>query len=100
MIYTKNNGEKNPILDGNTFTICCKCGKEISVSLNELFKAKKNSPLSAEIICLTAIRCFNHVNALRETRFHFRVMCDGDDFEVGITLLYCFKSVTVCVNSV
>ena len=51
MIYTKNNGEKNPILDGNTFTICCKCGKEISVSLNELFKAKKNSPLSAEIIC-------------------------------------------------
>ena len=51
MINTKNNGEKNPILDGNTFTICCKCGKEISVSLNELFKAKKNSPLSAEIIC-------------------------------------------------
>ena len=43
MIYTKNNGEKNPILDGNTFTICCKCGKEISVSLNELF---------AEIICV------------------------------------------------
>ena len=51
MIYTKNNGKKNPILDGNTFTICCKCGKEISVSLNELFKAKKNSPLSAAIIC-------------------------------------------------
>ena len=51
MIYMKNNGEKNPIHDGNMFTICCKCGKEIFVSLNELFKAKKNSPLSAGIMC-------------------------------------------------
>lgn len=51
MIYTKNNGKKNPILDGNAFAICCKCGKEISVSLNELFRIKKDQVLLAEITC-------------------------------------------------
>lgn len=57
MIYTKNNTggsfcrKKNPVLDGNTFSVCCKCGKEVPVPLNELFKAKKDHPLAAKIIC-------------------------------------------------
>ena len=51
MIYAKNNNEKSPVLDGNTFSVCCKCGKEVPVPLNELFKAKKDHPLSARIMC-------------------------------------------------
>ncbi len=57
MIYTKNKAgdsscnRKNPVLDGNTFSVCCKCGKEVPVPLNELFKAKKDHPLSARIMC-------------------------------------------------
>jgi hypothetical protein len=51
MIYTKNKNKKNPVLDGNTFSVCCKCGKEVPVPLNELFKAKKEHPLSARIVC-------------------------------------------------
>ena len=50
MIYTNNN-KKNPVLDGNTFSVCCKCGKEVPVPLNELFNAKKEHPLSARIMC-------------------------------------------------
>lgn len=57
MIYTKNNTgngfcrKKNPVLEGNTFSVCCKCGKEVHVPLNELFRAKKDHPLSAKVIC-------------------------------------------------
>ena len=51
MIYTKNKNKKNPVLDGNTFSVCCKCGKEVPVPLNELFNAKKEHPLSARIMC-------------------------------------------------
>ena len=48
MIYTKNNNRENPVLEGNTFSVCCKCGKEVPVPLNELFRAKKDHPLSAK----------------------------------------------------
>ena len=51
MIYTKNNNRENPVLEGNTFSVCCKCGKEVPVPLNELFRAKKDHPLSAQVIC-------------------------------------------------
>ena len=57
MIYTKNNTggsfcrKENPVLEGNTFSVCCKCGKEVPVHLNELFRAKKDHPLSAKVIC-------------------------------------------------
>lgn len=51
MIYTKNNNRENPVLEGNTFSVCCKCGKEVPVPLNELFRAKKDHPLSAKVIC-------------------------------------------------
>ncbi len=51
MIYTKNNNRENPVLEGNTFSVCCKCGKEVPVPLHELFIAKKDHPLSAKVIC-------------------------------------------------
>ena len=57
MIYTKSKAgdssckRKNPVLDDNTFSVCCKCGKEVPVPLNELFRAKKDHPLSARIMC-------------------------------------------------
>ena len=51
MIYTKNNNRENPVLEGNTFSVCCKCGKEVPVPLHELFIAKKDHPLSARIMC-------------------------------------------------
>lgn len=51
MIYTKNNNRENPVLEGNTFSVCCKCGKEVPVPLYELFRAKKDHPLSAKVIC-------------------------------------------------
>lgn len=57
MIYTKSKAgdssckRKNPVLDDNTFSVCCKCGKEVPVPLDELFKAKKDHPLSARIMC-------------------------------------------------
>lgn len=53
MIYTKNNNRENPVLEGNTFSVCCKCGKEVPVPLNELFRAKKDHPLSARKGCKT-----------------------------------------------
>lgn len=52
MIYAKNNNRENPVLEGNTFSVCCKCGKEVPVPLNELFRAKKDHPLSANLVDL------------------------------------------------
>lgn len=57
MIYTKSKAgnsscyRNNPVLDDNTFSVCCKCGKEVPVPLYELFRAKKDHPLSAKVIC-------------------------------------------------
>lgn len=51
MIYTKSKDRIIPVLDDNTFSVCCRCGKEISVHLNELLKAKTDRPLSARVMC-------------------------------------------------
>ena len=51
MIYTKSNDRKIPVLDDNTFSVCCRCGKEVPVHLSELLKAKIERPLSARIMC-------------------------------------------------
>lgn len=51
MIYTKSNDRKIPVLDDNTFSVCCRCGKEVPVHLSELLKAKIERPLSARVMC-------------------------------------------------
>lgn len=51
MIYTKNNNRENPVLEGNTFSVAANAERKSLFPWHELFKAKKEHPLSARIMC-------------------------------------------------